>query len=136
ARRRLAAVVLVSRVVSAVGALWLAHAGFDVRDAGSPARAWLVVLALVLVVEAAAWLVVRIRGSAAALAVATAAGSGALVAAIVVREAPRVALIEPPHALADHAGGALAFAAIAVAGIAAIGWIARVVASATRSDSR
>jgi hypothetical protein len=37
-----------------------------------------------------------------------------------------VALIEPAGALADGAGGQLAFAVLAVAGIAAIAWIVRV----------
>jgi hypothetical protein len=44
---------------------------------------------------------------------------------VVVREAPRVALIEPLHPLAQDAGGALTFAIALVVGAAAIGWIVR-----------
>jgi hypothetical protein len=126
-RRRLALLALLGRLVSAGGAVWLWQLGVSLEG---PALAWLVVLALACAVEAAGWIAVRWRGK--GLAVATAAGSGALVAAIVVREAPRVALIEPTHALAEGAGGALVFALLAIAGIAAIAWIVRVTRSSTR----
>ncbi|HEY1555888.1 MAG TPA: hypothetical protein VGF94_13710 [Kofleriaceae bacterium] len=121
-RRMLAAIALGARAASAAGGLWLWHAGFAVEGA---ARAWLAVLAAAFAVEVGAWLAVRWRGSTRALVVATAAGAGALVAAVIVREAPRVALIESPRALAAHAGGEVAFALALVLGIAAIVWVVR-----------
>ena len=130
ARQRLAVIALCARVVSAGGALWLAHAGFAVDG---PARAWLAVLAVALVVEAGAWLVVWRCAGTRALAVATAAGSGAIVAAVIVREAPRVALLEPAHPLAASAGGTVVFAVAALTGIAAIAWIWRTVSSSASS---
>jgi hypothetical protein len=130
ARRALARIALCARLVSGGGALWLAHAGFVVAG---PARAWLAVLAAALVVEAGAWLVVWRSSGTRALAVATAAGSGAIVAAVIVREAPRVALIEPVHPLAASAGGTVVFAIAALAGVAAIAWIWRTVSSSASS---
>jgi hypothetical protein len=60
-----------------------------------PARTWFVVLAL------------------------------AIGAAVLVREAPRVALIEPTHALAANAGGTLVFAVALAVGVAAIAYVIR-----------
>jgi hypothetical protein len=127
-RPRLATLALCGRVVSAGGALWLWRGGLAIDGF---AIAWLVVLVAAALVEVGAWIGVRLRASTNALAVATAAGSGVLVAAIVVREAPRLALIEAPHALADNAGGAVVFAVLAIAGVAAIAWIIGVVRSAS-----
>jgi hypothetical protein len=120
-RRRLAVLALCARIVSIGGAAWLAQRGFAIDG---PVRAWLVVLALAIVVEAGAWLVVRRRASDAALAVATAAGAAVIVAAIVVREAPRLALLEPSPA---ESGGAIVFALALVLGAGAIAWIVRAV---------
>ena len=124
-RKPLALIALCGRLVSAGGAVWLWRGGFDARGA----EAWLYVLIAAAVVEFGAWAAVYARGR--GLAIATAAGSGVLVAAIVVREAPRLALIEEPHALAGDAGGAIVFAVLAAAGAAAIAWIVRVVSSAS-----
>ena len=118
---RLAVIALCARIVSAGGALWLWRAGFSLDGS---ALAWLGVLAAALVVEAGAWLVVWRTQREVALAVATAAGTGALLAAVVVREAPRVALIEPAHAL--DGGGELVFALALVLGAAAIAWVIRI----------
>lgn len=119
-RRTLAALALAGRAVSLAGALWLAAPG--VALAG-PASIWLGALIAAAAVEAAAWLGVRRAGSDRALAVATAAGTAALLAALVVREAPRLALLEPSPV--EH-GGAIVFALTAAVAIAAIGWVVRV----------
>jgi hypothetical protein len=124
-RRSLATIALCGRVVSAGGALWLWRAGFSATGA----EAWLFMLVAAAAIECGAWIAVLLKGR--GLAVATAAGSGALVAAVVVREAPRLALIEEPHALAGEAGGAVVFAVLAIAGVAAIAWIVRVISSAS-----
>jgi hypothetical protein len=46
--------------------------------------------------------------------------------AVVVREAPRIAAIEPVHELAASAGGTGVFAIALVVGATAIAWVARV----------
>jgi hypothetical protein len=123
ARSRLAVVALLARLVALGAAIWLWRAGFE----PGPARGWVVVLAATVVVEAAAWGWLVRRPADGALAVATAAGTGALLAAVVVREAPRVALIEPAHELAADAGGLGVFVVALVAGSAVIAWIVRTV---------
>ena len=120
-RRVLAVIAIAGRGVSIVGAFWLWRAGFSVDG---PARGWLWLLAAASVVDALAWLVVAWRRLEWALTVATAAGAAALVAAVIVREAPRVALIEPAH---GSSGGVLAFAIAVVAGAAAIAWVIRAI---------
>jgi hypothetical protein len=118
-RRVLARIAIGGRVVSIAGAIWLWRAGFRVDG---PARAWLYLLAAAVVIDTLAWLLAARREL--ALTIATAAGVAALLAAAVVREAPRVALIEPAH---GPAGGAIAFAVAIVAGGAAIVWVIRTV---------
>jgi len=127
-RRRLAALAVLSRLVSLGGAVWLRAAGFSVSG---PALAWLVVLAAAVAVELAGWVWLRQCPAGAGITVVTAAGAGALVAAVVVREAPRFAVLEPARPLGE---GWLAFALAFVLGAAAIGWIVRT-AAGTR-DSR
>jgi energy-converting hydrogenase Eha subunit E len=124
-RKRLARIGLAARLVSSGGAVWVWQAGFS---AVGSARAWLVVLAGALAVEAVGWAFV-LRANERALAVVTGAGTSAMIAAVVVREAPRVALIEPTHTLAVNAGGAGLFALALVVGIAAITWVVRVTRS-------
>lgn len=125
-RSRLAVLALLARLVSIGGAIWLWRTGFDPHG---PARAWAFVLIAAVVVECAAWALLVRAASDRALAVATAAGAGAIVAAAIVREAPRVALIEPGHPLAANAGGFAVFAVALVIGIAAVAWVVRTVRS-------
>lgn len=121
-RKRLALVAIGSRVVSIGGAVWLWRTGFSVDGA---ALAWFLVLVAAVVVELAAWAVTWRAASDRALAVATAAGTSALVAATVVREAPRIPLLEPARDIADQAGGSLVFAAALIVGIVAIAWVVK-----------
>lgn len=125
-RKRLALIAVVARTISIAGAVWLWRGGFVVDG---PARAWLVVLAPTVIVELAGWLMLLRAPSERALAIATGAGTGAIVAAVVVRETPRVALIEPTHELAVNAGGAIVFAVALVAGVAAIAYVIRLARS-------
>ncbi|HUS27790.1 MAG TPA: hypothetical protein VMZ53_04760 [Kofleriaceae bacterium] len=121
-RQRLALLAMGSRVVSIGGAVWLWRAGFSLDGA---ALAWFGVLCAAVVVELGAWAVIWRRPSDGALAVATAAGTSALVAATVVREAPRIPLLEPARDIADQAGGSLVFAAALVIGVVAIAWVVK-----------
>jgi hypothetical protein len=122
-RARLAIVAAGGRGASIAGALWLWHAGFDVTG---PAVAWFGLLVAAAALDLGAWLVAIRRPGDRVLAVATGGGAAALVAAVVVREAPRVALIEPGPA----AGGVIAFAVALVVGGVAIGWVVRTVRGA------
>jgi hypothetical protein len=123
-RKRLAVLGLAGRLVSIGGAIWLWRAGFDVIPAVRP---WLIVLFAAVVIEIAAWVVTLRLPTDRSLAVVTAAGTSALLAAAVVRESPRIAMIEPVHPLAAGAGGWVVFAIALVIGIGAIAWIVRTV---------
>ncbi|HEX4451253.1 MAG TPA: hypothetical protein VH143_10310 [Kofleriaceae bacterium] len=121
-RRGLARIAIGGRIVSVAGAIWLWRAGFHVEG---PARPWLDLLAAAVAIDTVAWSVVAFRARRElALTIATGAGAAALLAAAVVREAPRVALIEPAH---GPAGGAIAFAVAIAIGGAAIAWVIRTV---------
>ncbi len=122
-RQRLARVALLARLISIGGAVWLWQAGFAI-GAGT---VWLFVLAAAVAIEAGAWLVMLRAPNERVLAIATGTGTGALVAAVIVREAPRVSLIEPTHPLAFDAGGLLVFAIALVVGVAAVAWVVRLV---------
>ena len=122
-RRRLAVIAVAGRGVSIAGAIWLWRAGFSVEG---PGRAWFAILAGATAVDVGAWLALLRSSGDRVLAVATAAGTAVLVSAVVVREAPRVALIEL-HA--ESSGGWVAFAIALVLGTAAIGWVVRQIRS-------
>jgi hypothetical protein len=123
-RRRLARMAIFARVVSIGGAIWLWQSGFPVDGS---VRAWGYILIAAVVVELAAWVLVARRADDRSLAISTGAGAAAIVAAVVVREAPRVALLEPTHELAESAGGTFVFAGALVVGIAAVAWVIRTV---------
>jgi hypothetical protein len=120
-RSRVAWVAAAGRVVSVLGAVWLWRAGFSVSG---PAVAWFGILVAASVVDTVAWLVATRRATDRVLAVATAGGAAALIAAAVVREAPRLGLIES-HPQAEFSGGAVTFFVALVLAIAAIAWVAR-----------
>jgi hypothetical protein len=119
---RLAIVAIAGRVVSTAGAGWLASRGFT---ADGPAAAWLVVLASAVAVELGGWLLV-LRDRPIGLALATGGCTAALLAACVVREAPRLAMIVP----APEASGGIVFAITLVVATAAISWVVKTVRSA------
>jgi hypothetical protein len=120
-RSRLAPIAAVGRVISILGAVWLWKAGFAVEGA---AVAWFGILAGAAVIDFVAWAIAWKRPSDLMLTIATAAGTAALLAAAVVREAPRVALIET-SAQAAGSGGGFAFLIALVVGSAAIVWVVR-----------
>ncbi|MDB4955036.1 MAG: hypothetical protein JWO36_2605 [Myxococcales bacterium] len=124
ARRHLAVMALSGRIISIGGAVWLWRSGFEITDAVRP---WFIVLVVAVVVECAGLALALRKPSARVLAVITAAGIGALVSAAVVREAPRIAMIEPEHPLATTAGGSVVFAIAFVLGTVAIAWVVRTV---------
>jgi hypothetical protein len=123
-RTRLARIAVGSRLVSIGAAVWLWQAGYPVDG---PVRAWGIILAGAVSIELGAWIGVLRGASDRMLALATGAGASAIVAAVIVREAPRIALIEPTHELAASAGGTFVFLASLVAGVSAISWVVRTV---------
>lgn len=122
-RRRLAGLALAGLFVCGLSSA----ATIAVSRELDPAHGWTYVLVLAAIAAAAGWSWTARRPDGAGLALATAATTAALFAGAVVREAPRLALIERSRATAAHAGGVVVFAATLVIGVAAIAWIVRTV---------
>jgi len=124
-RKRLALAACAALVVTAACAAVLgARATHDVA-----AHGWLYLLIAAALVALAGFAHVALRPDGPGLLVATGGTTAALIAAAVVREAPRIALIEQPRA--EH-GGLVVFAITLVAGIGAIAWVVRTTISAPR----
>lgn len=125
-RRRLAILGLVGRAISVIAALVLARSGGALDGS---AHGWLYLLIAALAIEAGGWLWTMRTPDGAGLTLVTGAGAAALVCATIVREAPRLALLEPPRAEAAAAAGFPVFALTLVTGIATITWIWRAIRS-------
>jgi len=123
-RRLLAMLGLAGRAVSALAVGLLLVAGGTVDTA---AHGWLHLLLAALAVEAGGWIATWRAPDGRGPLVVAGAATAALLAASVVREAPRLALLEPPREAAAGAGGFPVFAATAIAGALAIAWIVRTV---------
>lgn len=121
-RRRLAVIALAGRTASGVAAAVLALAGSAVIGA---AHGWAYLMLVALAVELGGWIATLRAPDGRGLAVVTAAGTVALLAGTVVREAPRLTLLEAPRAAAAHAAGLWVFALTLAVGILAIAWIVR-----------
>jgi hypothetical protein len=130
-RRRLVAIGVAGRVVSAIGCAWLVARGASTDGA---AHGWLYIAIAALAVEAAGWAWTWVAPNGAGPLLVTGAGTAALVAAAVVREAPRLALLEPPRQSALDAGGFPLFVVTLLAGAGAIAWIIRVVRTASPDE--
>lgn len=126
--RRLAAIALAGHAVVAAAVALIVARGGEV----AVAHGWFYVLAAAVAIEVGAWLwLLRAPSSAAAMLV-TAATTAALLAGAVVREAPRLVLLEPPREAAHAASGFGVFAATAVFGVLAIALVWRTIKSAVR----
>ena len=123
-RRRLAKLALAGRVVTAIAAGWLYSRGAGVEGA---AQGWLYLLLAAVGVEIAGWAAVLRSPAGYGVTLATAGATAALVAGAVVREAPRLAIVEPPRAAALEAGGLGVFLATLVFGVLAIAWVRKTV---------
>ena len=130
-RRRLAVLGLVGRAVSVIAALLLARSGGALEGS---AHGWLYLLIAALVIEAGGWLWTLRAPDGAGLTLVTGAGAAALVCATVVREAPRLALLEAPRPEAAAASGLPVFALTLITGIAVITWIWRAIRSARPAE--
>lgn len=128
-RARLAVLAVAGRVVSGIAVALLIARGAAIAPA---AHGWLDLLVAALAVELAAWLWTWRAPDSAGLTLATGAATAALVAGTVVREAPRLALLEPPSAASAGASGFPVFALTALLGVALITWIWRQVTAPPR----
>jgi hypothetical protein len=125
-RRRLAALGLSGLIVC--GATVATSVAID-REL-DPAHGWSYLLAVAAIAVALGWGWTARRPEGPGLRLVTAATAAALVAGAIVREAPRLALIERARPTAAHAGGAVVFAVTLAVGIAAIIWVIRTVRNA------
>jgi hypothetical protein len=122
-RRRLAGLALAGLIVCGASSAVTIGLGHEL----DPAHGWTCVLALAALAAALGWGWTARRPDGPGLALATAATTAALFAGAVVREAPRLALIERSRATAEHSGGVVVFAVTLAIGVAAIAWIVRTV---------
>ena len=125
-RRRLAALALAGLATCGATSAVVLAIGREVDRA----HGWSHVLAAAGIAAALGWGWTGRRPDGPGLRVATAATAAALLAGAVVREAPRLALIEHARQTAVGAGGLPVFVATLAVGIAAIAWTLRTVRGA------
>jgi hypothetical protein len=125
-RRRLAAVGLAGLVIAGA----TSAASIAVRGELDPAHGWTYLLAVAALLAAVGWGWTARRPAGPGLTVATAATTIALLAGAIVREAPRLDLIERSRATATDSGGISVFFVTLAIGIAAITWVIRTVRNA------
>lgn len=120
-RKRLAAIALAGHVVAGIAIAWL---GGSVEDA---AHGWLYLLVAATVANVAGWLWLWRSPDGAGPLVVAGATTAALLSGAVVREAPRLALIEKPRPAALEAGGFPVFVATAIFAVIAISYVWRTI---------
>lgn len=123
-RRRLAILALAGRVLTGLAAVWLVGRG---AAATALAHGWLVLLVGALAIEGFGWLWTWRTPGGVGLRVATSAGIVALLSATVIREAPRLELLQVPTRASLDAGGLSVFAVTLLLGALAIAWIIRTI---------
>lgn len=127
ARRRVAVLALAGLVVAGAAAALIVADGGSVEHA---AHGWLYLLVGAALAHAIGWVWTWRVPEAGGVVLATAAGTAALVAGAVVREAPRIALLEPPRQAALDAGGLPTFLATLALGAFAITWVVQTIRAA------
>jgi hypothetical protein len=127
-RRRLAVLALAGLAVCGI----VSTAVIAVRREFDPAHGWSYLLAAAAIVAALGWGWTARRPAGPGLAAVNAATAVALVAGAIVREAPRLELVERARPTAAHTGGVVVFAVTLVLGIAAISWVIQTVRNAAR----
>lgn len=126
-RRRMAAIALAGLAVAGGAAGWLGAGG---AGAAGAAHGWLYLAIAAAAVTAGAWIWTWRAPGGAGATVAAGATAAALVSGAVVREAPRLLLLEPPRPEALAAGGAPVFLVTLAGGALAIGWVLRTIRGA------
>lgn len=120
-RRRLAGLALAGFIVCGVASA----ATVIVDRAFDPAHGWAYLLAAAAIVAAIAWGWTARRPAGPGLWLASCATTIAVIAGSVVREAPRLDLLERGRATATASGGLVIFVLTLLVGIAAIVWVIR-----------
>jgi len=123
--RRLAVFGLAGKLVAGIALAWLASRSGVVETHG-----WLYLFIIATVVELVGWIAMLRAPHGIGLWVVTAGGTAALVAGAVVREAPRLVILEPPRPAALEAGGFPVFALTLVFGVVVLVWIVRTIRTA------
>jgi hypothetical protein len=125
-RRRLVGLALAGLVISCLASAvaLVFHRDLD------PAHGWTYLLIAAVLLAAVGWIWTVRRPDGPGLVLATAATAAGLFAGAIVREAPRLVLIERSRATAVDSGGRLVFFVTLAIGIAAIAWVVRTVRSA------
>lgn len=121
-RRRLATIAIAGRAVSGLAAIWLVARG----GAVGTAHGWLYILVLALALELVGWAWQWSRPANDIRGLITAAATAVMLAGVVVREAPRLAIVEPVRVAALEASGVPVFVITGVFGCAVIAWLVRV----------
>ena len=124
--KRLAAIALAGHVVAGAAVAWSVSRGGGIDHA----HGWSYLLVAAVAIELGAWLWLVRSPSSTAATLVTAATTAAVLAGAVVREAPRLTLLEPAREAARGASGFPVFAATAVFGILAIVLVWRTIKSA------
>jgi hypothetical protein len=124
-RRRLAAIGIAGRVVAGFAVAWL-----YARAGASDAHGWSYLLGIAAAVELVGWIAMWRTPEGNGLLLVTSGGTGVLLAGAVVREAPRIGMLEAPHAAALEASGFPLFLATLIFGVTALAWIVRTIRTA------
>ena len=122
-RTRLAIFGLTGRVIAGIALAVIA------ADGTVATHGWLYLFVAAVAVELVGWVRMLRDPQGNGLWIVTAAGSAGLLAGAVVREAPRLAILETPRPAAIEAGGFPVFAITLVFGIAVIAWIVKTIRS-------
>lgn len=133
-RRRLAGLALAGLIAGGIASI----IAVALRHDFDPAHGWSYLLAAAALIAAIGWGWTARRPDGPGLTLATGATTAALFAGTIVREAPRLAVLETSRATAVDSGGRLVFFATLAIGIAVITWIVRTVrgaAAASRSSA-
>jgi hypothetical protein len=124
ARQRLAAIALSGLTVVGIAAAWSVARG---TSADAAAHGWLYIAIAAAAVTVAAWLWTWRAPDGPGAYLVAGATAAALFSGAVVREVPRLALLEPPRPSALSAGGMPVFLVTLLFGALAIGWVTRLV---------
>jgi len=123
-RTRLAIFGLAGRVVAGLALVVIAS------DGTVATHGWLYLFVAAVAVELVGWVLMLRAPGGTGLWIVTAAGSAGLLAGAVIREAPRLAILEAPRPAALEAGGFPVFAITFVVGVIVIGWIVKTIRTA------
>jgi hypothetical protein len=129
-RRRLAVLGFVGHVPVAIAVVLFVAGGGELVEA---ARGWMYLLVAAVAIELSGWAWMMKHPDGRAVPIVTAATTAALLAGTVVRESPRIAILQPPRPAALEASGLWVFLVTLVFGALAIAWIARTIRG-VRSD--